>query len=158
MAQDARGDTGRRGGIDPAALAAASLAAAVSVIAPPGPYGPASIIIGLTMLLVVLGYDIDPDRTRRQSLAFSGVCALISLLVLGYPLEILWATSKLERLLVMLKERTDDHNYSEVPPIFVLSLWLVLTAVFYSFDRRRSALKASQHRSTPRTGGRATKR
>jgi len=42
-----------KGGIDPAALAVASLAAAVSVIAPSGPYGPASMMIGLTILVAI---------------------------------------------------------------------------------------------------------
>src|SRR5688572_7865520 len=70
------------GGIDPAALAVASLAAAVSVIAPPGPYGPASMMIGATILVVIFAYDVAPRRTLSQSIAFGGVCALMSLLAL----------------------------------------------------------------------------
>jgi hypothetical protein len=72
------------GGIDPAALAVASLAAAVSIIAPPGPYGPASMMIGATILVVIFAYDVAPRRTLSQSIAFGGVCALISSLALGY--------------------------------------------------------------------------
>jgi hypothetical protein len=127
----------RRGGIDPAALAAASLAAAISVIAPPGPYGPGSMVIGATILVVILAYDVDPHRTPWQSLAFSAVCALISLLVLGYPLEFAFATDKVNRFDVLFREPPRDLGHSEVPPLAVLALWVALTSVYWGIDRRR---------------------
>ena len=68
--------------IDPAALAAA-----ISVIAPAGPYGPESMVIGAAILLLIFGYDVNPRRSSYQSWAFAAVVALIGTLALGYPLE-----------------------------------------------------------------------
>ena len=126
----------RRGGIDPAALAAAALAAAISSIAPPGPYGPVSMIIGATILFLIFAYDIDPHRTPYQSLAFSAVAGLIAVLALGYPSECIFATHRMVRLRVLLKEIDPDVPQSEVPPIVTILLWLLLTVVLYLCDRR----------------------
>ena len=127
----------RSGGIDPAALAAAALAAAISSIAPPGPYGPVSMIIGATILLLIFAYDVEPHRSRYQSLAFSAVAALIAVLALGFPMECIFAVNKLARLSVLLKEFDSDLAQSEVRPIATIVLWLVLTLFFYWRDRKK---------------------
>ena len=129
-----------RGGIDPAALAVASLAAVVSTIAPPGPYHPKCMLIGLAILLVIFGYDVEPTRKRKQNLAFGVVCALISLLVLGYPLEFFFSfikTHEWTRLKVMLGDQEHDINHSEVPPGVMLGLWVLMTYMYYWCDKRR---------------------
>jgi len=137
-------------GIDPAALAVAALAVAITVIAPPGPYAPGSMIVGATVLLFVFAYDNEPDdRNELQHLAFSAICAMVSVLMLGYPLELLCSgvaslsshlgipvnepSKFLYRSFVLLHEtRPDkDNNYSLVPPLLVIVLWFVLLCVYY---------------------------
>ncbi len=145
----------RKGGIDPAALATASLAAAISVVAPPGPYAPGSMIIGATILLFIFAYDKDPDRSRSQHLAFSAVCALITLLVLGYPLELISEgiasllsliglnvkqPSFITRVFVWLQESdpNDDIKHSRIPPVAVVALWLL---ILIAYNRRYFVLR-----------------
>ena len=110
-------NSNRLGGIDPAALAAATLAVAISAIAPPGPYSPIGSVIGLTVLVLILAYDVDPQRTRLQSVAFGAVCALVTVLVIGYVLEYVFATNRPKRLNVLKRElpQNEDLSYSEVP-------------------------------------------
>jgi hypothetical protein len=77
----------KSGGIDPAALAAATLAGALSLMGPEGPYKPPSMVMGGTLLTLLYGYDFEPDRGKRQSVAFSAVSGLCWMLFLGFPLE-----------------------------------------------------------------------
>jgi hypothetical protein len=131
------------GGIDPAALAGAALAGALTVSAPPGPYAPASMVIGLTLLLVILGYDVDPHRERFQSIAFSAVFGLVCILIIGFPLEVWFADNWLERLKILLKEKPQDkeQTYSSIPPLGILSLWVLLSGAMFMYDRNRVKVK-----------------
>lgn len=122
--------TRKKGEIDPAALAVASLVAAVSVIVGLGAYTPRCTMIGLTILFVIFGYDFEPHRTWRESLAFSAVCALVSLLALGYPLAWGFAANRTPRLHALLAD-----------PEHVLGLWFVLLCVFFAWDLTRCRLK-----------------
>ncbi|CAG9268277.1 membrane hypothetical protein [Paraburkholderia unamae] len=129
----------RRGGIDPAALAAAAVASAIATIGPAGPYTPVGTIIGITIMLLIFGYDVDPDRTPRQSLAFGAITALIGVLVLGYPMEVIFDPDILGGLAVLGHEHKDEIPYSNVPLAATIVVWLVLTGFFYRRDRRRNA-------------------
>jgi hypothetical protein len=124
----------KSGGIDPAALAAASLAAAVSVLASAGPYAPGSMFIGVTILSLIITYDVDPHRSAGQSFAFSAVAGMITALMLGYPLECVFAKDSCARLCVLLHEKPKDLPYSEVPPIATIILWGGATGLFYLMD------------------------
>lgn len=73
--------------IDSAALAGAATAASLSVFGVPGPYIPLNAIVGLTLLILLLTYELRRYRSRSQNLAFGSVCALCSLLVLGFSLS-----------------------------------------------------------------------
>ncbi len=117
----------KKGEIDPAALAVAALAAAVSVIAGLGAYTPRCSMIGVTILFVIFGYDFEPHRAWRESLAFSAVCGLVTLLVLGYPLEYAFATNTHHRLRELLD----------------IVLWLIMLCVYFEWDRRRCRPPAS---------------
>lgn len=136
---------GRSGGIDPAALAAASLAVAISAIAPPGPYTPTSMMIGATILVLIFAYDEDPHRSGWEHVAFGAVCALVSLLVIGYPLEYICATDKARRLGAFLHEIEDDLKYSEIPPWLVLVLWLGMTGMYILIDKRWLSKRAPEN-------------
>jgi hypothetical protein len=48
--------------IDPAALAGAALAAAITLFVDPGPFVPLSAIIGITLLLILLSYELTRSR------------------------------------------------------------------------------------------------
>lgn len=130
------GEETRRGGIDPAALAAATLAPAISTIAQPGPYGPTSIILGVAVLLLIFGYDIDPYRSTRQSLAFASVVALNAVLALGYPMECIFSPYPLDRLHDLLHDPKTAQNFSEVPPLVAIAVWGGLTAIVWFYDTK----------------------
>jgi hypothetical protein len=131
----------RVGGIDPAALAAATVAAAISTIAPAGPYGPVGMIIGATIFGLILAYDVDPHRTSLQSLAFGAVCGLILLLTFGFPLEILASNTPRAQFNVLFHERKDDILFSEVPPYVALLFWLAVSAIVAVIDGLRARSK-----------------
>lgn len=76
--------------VDPAALAAAVFAAAITILAPKGPFGIIGFIIGSTLLLIVCSYEYRRKREVAQNFAFGAVCGLISLLIVGYIIEV-WA-------------------------------------------------------------------
>lgn len=131
----------RVGGIDPAALAAATVAAAISTIAPAGPYGPVGMMIGATICVLILAYDVDPHRTLFQSLAFGGVCGLILLLTFGFPLEILASKTPTARFNVLFHERESDISFSEVPPYVAMLFWLLASVTVAVIDRLRARHK-----------------
>lgn len=116
-----------RGGIDPAALAAASLAAAVSVLAPEGPYKPLGAVIGLTIAMLIFAYDIEPVRTGWQSLAFSMVVSLVLCLVFGYVVECIQAW-----IFVPTSSQT------QVPDLSVALFWFCFSYVLWAVDRKRT--------------------
>lgn len=113
---------------------------AISAIAPPGPYSPIGSVIGLTVLVLILAYDVDPQRTRLQSVAFGGVCALVTVLVIGYVLEYVFATNRPKRFDVLKRElpQNEDLSYSEVPPYVVLVFWFGMTCGYTWLDRCRA--------------------
>src|SRR3954462_6737704 len=133
-----QGDPNPRGGIDPAALAGAALAGALTVFTPPGPWAPGSMIVGLTLLGFIWGYDVDPHREPRQSFAFAAVVGLISTLVIGYPLEVLFSPTSFDTFKTLLHETREQQHYSDVPPWVVLTLWALITFIAFLFDKQRS--------------------
>ncbi|MBL8355472.1 MAG: hypothetical protein JNM01_11635 [Delftia acidovorans] len=114
----------RRGGIDPAALAAASLASAVSTLAQSGPYTLVTSVLGITILLLVLAYDIDPHRSRSQSVAYSCVSGLTTLLAVGYPLELACAWLYL------------PGSGSTLPQWMHFVVWVVFSLAYFLYDKR----------------------
>jgi hypothetical protein len=92
--------------IDSAALAAAATAAVITLLVDPGPFVPMSIIIGLTLLLFLLGYELRRMRNLWQCFAFGAACAFCGLLVVGFGIEIVcvqgwrwWHVEDWERLM-----------------------------------------------------------
>ncbi|MEH3085474.1 MAG: hypothetical protein PGN26_02825 [Xylophilus ampelinus] len=112
----------RHGGIDPAALAAASLASAVATLAQSGLYTPVTTVLGVTILLLVLAYDVDPNRTKFQSVAYSCVAGLTTLLAAGFPLEWIFAR--------------------ELPQWAHCLAWVVFSTIYFFIDKpaRKSQL------------------
>lgn len=116
----------KTGGIDPAALAAATLAGAISLMGPPGPYEPPSMVMGGTLLALLYGYDFHPERQARQSLAFSAVSGLCWMLFLGFPLEYFFSRGNL------------DSKIDHIPPYVPFIVWLLFGLGTFLFDRYRS--------------------
>jgi hypothetical protein len=115
----------RSGGIDRAALAAATLAGAISLMGPVGPYLPPSMVMRGTLLALLYGYDSHPDREPRQSFAFSAVSGLCWILFLGFPLEYIFSRGSLDP--------TVDHIPGDVPFI----VWFLFGLGTFLVDRWR---------------------
>ena len=130
-----RPDKAAPGGIDPAALAVAVLGATWSIFSPAGQWSPFGSIIGVTLLFLVLGYDVSPFRTRMQTLGYSGVVALAGVLVVGYPLELAWSTNRCTLLSGLVREPAAPQTYSDVPPIALLGVWLMLLLGVFLWKR-----------------------
>lgn len=115
----------KSGGIDPAALAAATLAGAISLMGPVGPYLPPSMVMGGTLLALLYGYDYHPDREARQSLAFGAVSGLCWMLFLGFPLEYIFSKGNL------------DPQIDHIPGYVPFVVWLIFGLGTFLFDRYR---------------------
>ncbi len=105
---------GVRGGqhFDAAALGAAALAGALAVLLPKGPFDWMSATVGLTLLSLIVAYEMDRRRTRLQSLALATVAGLVMLLVLGLILELILGHGNLDGV---CKKQSCDVNDSRVP-------------------------------------------
>jgi multisubunit Na+/H+ antiporter MnhB subunit len=112
--------------VDSAALAAAALAGALSVFSAPGPYVPLNAIVGLTLLIIVLAYELRRDRTNFQNVAFGAVCGLCSLLVVGFVAEFRQANWGWDYWVDLEK----DPQRSNVNYWIMLTWWFGLTVVF----------------------------
>jgi len=75
------------GPTDAAALAGATLAAAVSNLMGTGPFDWLSGILGVSLLLIVLAFEGPRGRSPLQTVAFSAVTALAALLPVALVLE-----------------------------------------------------------------------
>jgi uncharacterized BrkB/YihY/UPF0761 family membrane protein len=105
-------------------------------------------MIGATMPVLIRAYDVQANRTLFQSVAFAAVCGMISLMIAGYPLEIISSSCRYERLGALLSEKLPQNEacnpgYSEVRPWVALLFWLASSAVYYFVDRQRIKLRAS---------------
>jgi len=127
-----------RGGIDPAALAAASLAAAVSVMAPEGPYKPMGVVIGFTIAVLIFAYDIDPYRTKVQSAAFAMVVSLVLCLVYGYIAEEMYSCC-IPKPDPCPTNKAPDATKSMVPDIVMVLCWVGCSIALWFVDRCRVA-------------------
>jgi hypothetical protein len=113
--------------IDSAALAGAATAAALTVFSAPGPYVPMNAVIGLTLLAILLTYELRRYRSHWQNFAFGAVCALCTLLILGFLLE--WGISGWN---LNYYEELENRNPpdSEVNYWHMFISWGILTIMF----------------------------
>lgn len=112
--------------VDPAALAGAAIAAAVAVFSVPGPFTPMNLVAGLTLLAILLTYELRRYRYKWQNLAFGAVCALCALMIVGFVIEFYRGGWRLDYWVELIKEpRRSNVNEWEL-----LLCWLVLTGIF----------------------------
>jgi len=73
---------------DIAALAAAAIAVPVTLFLTSGPYDATDFIVGLTLLLLIIGFGYtESERSKWQRAAIAGVFALASLPVVGFTVD-----------------------------------------------------------------------
>lgn len=120
---------------DAPALAAATVAGAVGVFVAPGPYGYLSLVIGLVMLLLVLGYSGGHRRSRVQSAAFSAVIGFAGILVAGCALEAFRVCIELGISLSCIADFSSQHEGTKVTDLNVAVIWVVVAGIVYPIDR-----------------------
>lgn len=130
---------------DSAALAGAALAAVIAIYTQSGPFQYSSFAIGVSILLLVCGYEIDKARTRMQSLALACICALASILVIGAILE--WRRSNGTMSGI---PGLEGKLQSAVIEIEVMQIWGTASFVIFCMDRIAQAKlrKVTQHESS----------
>lgn len=111
--------------IDSAALAGAAIAASLSIFSIPGPFYPLNGVVGLTLLTLLLSYELKRYRKGWQNVAFGMVCALCALLIVGFVTEFFLSGFDWrywEKLQEPLRSRVGDW--------YVFIWWLFLTGAF----------------------------
>lgn len=109
--------------IDPAALAAATLAAAVAVMAEDGAYDIWSMMIATTLGLLLYAHHDFGGSSPKKSAAFVGVAAFILTIFVAYPREMLAARNGLEGTVLANGERD-----SAIPDLWLLGAWVFWAA------------------------------
>lgn len=116
-------------------MGAAALAGALAVFIEPGPYNWLNGVTGITVLLIVVAYEIHRRRTRMQSLALAAVCAFVGLLVVGLGRELYIGGWELKGVCL---EPTGCklHEYdSTVSDEFLAVAWSILVGIMFVSDR-----------------------
>ncbi|GEM_PF-6230471 len=122
---DKEAESYKVGGIDPAALTLASLAAVIPVLFGEGQFTVLSTIVGLTILTVIYAFDVNPLRSTRQRLAFSMVAALVGTTTMGWIYEFIagWINP------------TSPVPVTPGPLVFC---WAALVVVFFAIEGLRA--------------------
>ena len=115
--------------IDPAALAAATVAVAVGSLFEEGQFGLMDMLVGTALLLILRGYDDPFGRSIRQSCAVAAVEGLAMLVAIGFPIELFAAWQGIQ-------PETKDGSRITQPALFII--WLTGASLLYIFDRRRA--------------------
>lgn len=113
--------------IDSAALAGAATAATLTVFSEPGPYVPMNAIVGITLLAILLTYELRRYRTPVQNFAFGAVCALCALLVMGFLRE--WQISGWEWE-YWIDLESQQPPQSNVRYWFMFAAWAIFAGIF----------------------------
>jgi hypothetical protein len=108
--------------IDSAALGGSAIAAVLTVALAKGPFDPVSFIIGVTLVALILAYELNNGRTLAQSIAFGAVLGLCSLLFLGFLVE--W----------LVFHTPHDAPESKLSYTLIVSLWLTVAVTFVIVD------------------------
>lgn len=72
----------RSGAFDSAALSGACLAAVLAIMIDPGPFDLMNLAVGITLLLLIIGFETWP-RSGRRAVALAATTSFIFLLVVG---------------------------------------------------------------------------
>ncbi len=137
--------------MDSAALAGTIVAGVLATSTQQGPWDPSSGAIGLTLLIVLLAYELERPRRGLQNVAFGMVCSLSAIMIVGFITE-LWLSGFNSQYWVEL-ERVNPPA-SRVNPWYVGGWWCALSVVFTGVGIRyttvRSQLNANEQEETDR--------
>ena len=111
--------------IDPAALLAAVIAAALALMLLPGTFAWLASIGGLSLVFILLAYDRDGYRSVFQSLAFAGVFALCVTLAVAIIFRLIAASNG------------EAQVNGQFATQWLPALWACVTVVFWPIDRAR---------------------
>lgn len=113
--------------IDSAALAGTVVAAILATSSQSGPWYPSDGAIGLTLLIVLMSYELERPRKKLQNVAFGMVCSLSTILIVGFITEF-WLSGFNWHYWVELEK--PNPAISRVNPWYIGTWWCVLTVVF----------------------------
>lgn len=115
---------------DPGALAGAVIAVAISSLGTKGPFEPFNLIISITLLALVLAYELGARRTPSQRVAFAMVCGVCAIPGVGYVLEMFHQ--------FISKTLTARNLESQVSPLEAVIGWVIVAAIvfFILFSRK----------------------
>ena len=117
----------RESPIDSAALAASSLAAVIAISEQTGPYVSINLVTGITLLSIVLAFELRRERDWPKSMALGMCLGLCSWLIIGYAAEeILNALDVSKRL----------RDGSLVQYWHLNFAWVSLAVIFFVWDQR----------------------
>lgn len=111
--------------IDSAALAGAVIAVSFTPFTIPGPFYPINAIIGLTLLTLLISYELKRCREGWQNVAFGMICALCGLLVVGFVTDFVGSGGGLDYY-----KELEEQERSLLGLWAEFVWWLVLTVVF----------------------------
>jgi hypothetical protein len=134
---------------DPAALAGAAVAAAISVHLSPGPYNFVSLAIGATLLSIIFAYENGRRRTFAQSAALATVSGLVALLPVGLSIELWLGHGNLDGALNEFRNARE----SRVDSWMLLVAWAVITGCILVFDLLRQFSSARTDGTAPDAAG-----
>lgn len=138
--------------VDPAALAAAVFAAALTTLTPEGPFAVLTAIIGVTLLLIVCSYEYCRKRYFWQNVAFGAVCALVSLLLYGFIREALEAGNFDTTLNAPVEVNPAGEKIikSRIANKEIAVVWALLSVLF-TYVGSLGSKKAKKYKEVPRT-------
>lgn len=125
-------------------ILAAAVAGIIQIMSSPGRFGPASVIIGSILLLILSTYHITAGKNKRELIGLSMVWALASVITFGYGIELLndWLVPKVffipeNKILTReMEERVITFREG-----IQVGIWIILLILIYpiAYWKRRKA-------------------
>lgn len=112
---------------DSAALAGTIIAGVLATSTQEGPWELSDGAIGLTLLIVLMAYELERPRRGLQNVAFGMVCSLSAVMIVGFVTE-LWLSGFNSQYWIEL-ERANPPT-SRVSPWYIGIWWCTLSVVF----------------------------
>ena len=125
--------------MDSAALAGTIIAGVLATSVQEGPWMQSNGAIGLTLLIVIMAYELERPRRGLQNLAFGMVCSLSAIMIVGFVTEF-WLSGFNSQYWVVL-ERVDPQT-TRVSPWYIGIWWCALSVVFTGVGIRYTRLNS----------------
>jgi hypothetical protein len=141
------------GRTDVAALSAAIVAVAVSMLVVEGPFHPVGAVVAVTLASVIVGYVWESPRpSRRRSVAVAAVLGVIAIQIVGFLFELYlahdrWSFLREGKLTCPVEYASGTywtectHPHSMVDNSWLIATWGVVTVLIFVADRCRQRNK-----------------